>query len=114
MDLSKVPHKYRDLAPVFSKQKASSLPHHQPYDCSTDLLPGAHLPSNRLHNLSGPERDFMRTYTEESLDAGIIQPSTSPVGAGFLFVEKKYKSLGPCIDYKGLNQITAKNKYPHL
>lgn len=49
---------------------------------------------------------------EESLDLGIISPSTSPVGAGFFFVTKKDKTLHPCIDYQGLNNITIKNKYP--
>ena len=44
--------------------------------------------------------------------AGIIHPSSSPVGAGFFFISKKDKSLRPCIDYHGLNDITVKNKYP--
>ena len=43
--------------------------------------------------------------------AGIIRPSSSPLGAGF-FVTKKDKSLWPCIDFCGLNNITIKNKYP--
>lgn len=43
---------------------------------------------------------------------GIIRPSSSPVGAGFFFVSKKDKSLRPCIDYRCLNQITIRNKYP--
>lgn len=54
----------------------------------------------------------MKTYIEEYLSSGIIRPSTSPVGACFFFVEKKDKSLRPCIDYRGLNLITVKNKYP--
>ena len=48
----------------------------------------------------------------ESLAAGIIHPSSSPVGGGFFFVGKKDGSLRPCIDYRGLNDITVKNKYP--
>uniref|UniRef100_A0A8C6VZ26 Gypsy retrotransposon integrase-like protein 1 n=1 Tax=Nothobranchius furzeri TaxID=105023 RepID=A0A8C6VZ26_NOTFU len=54
----------------------------------------------------------MANYISESLSAGIIRPSTSPLGAGFFFVSKKDGSLRPCIDYRGLNQITIKNKYP--
>ncbi|KAK9539546.1 hypothetical protein VZT92_004645 [Zoarces viviparus] len=54
----------------------------------------------------------METYITDSLTAGIIRPSSSPVGAGFFFVAKKDKSLRPCIDYRGLNQITTRNKYP--
>lgn len=54
----------------------------------------------------------MKTYINESLAAGIIRPSSSPAGAGFIFVGKKDKSLRPCIDYRGLNNVTVKNRYP--
>ena len=54
----------------------------------------------------------MEEYIGDSLAAGIIRPSSSPAGAGFFFVEKKDKTLRPCIDYRGLNEITVKNRYP--
>ena len=54
----------------------------------------------------------MKKYIDDSLAAGIIRPSSSPAGAGFFFVDKKDKSLRPCIDYRGLNDITIKNRYP--
>ena len=54
----------------------------------------------------------MENYIGESLAAEIIRPSSSPVGAGFFFVTKKDHTLRPCIDYRGLNSITLKNKYP--
>lgn len=54
----------------------------------------------------------MKEYIKDSLNSGIIRPSTSPVGAGFFFVSKMDKTLRLCIDYRGLNQITVKNKYP--
>ncbi|XP_023208460.1 retrotransposon-like protein 1, partial [Xiphophorus maculatus] len=111
-DLSRIPPEYHDLHSVFRKNKALSLPPHRPYDCVIDLLPGAPLPSSRLYNISRPERESMLTYINESLAAGIIRPSTSPLGAGFFFVSKKDGSLRPCIDFKCLNQITIKNKYP--
>ena len=111
-DLSDVPIEYHDLQEVFSIDRAMSLPPHRPYDCAIDLLPGATLPSSRLYNLSRPEREAMERYIKDSLEAGIIRPSSSPVGAGFFFVSKKDKSLRPCIDYRGLNNITIKNKYP--
>ena len=74
--------------------------------------PGSHLPSSRLFNLSHPERESMEDYIGESLAAGIIRPFSSPVGAGFFFVSKKDRSLRPCIDYRGLNNIMLNNKYP--
>ncbi|KAL3968321.1 potassium voltage-gated channel Eag-related subfamily H member 3 [Sarotherodon galilaeus] len=111
-DLSTVPAEYHDLGEVFSKDGAQSLPPHRPYDCGIDLLPGAPLPTSRLYSISKPERESMERYITDSLAAGIIRPSTSPLGAGFFFVEKKDKTLRPCIDYRGLNKITIKNKYP--
>lgn len=110
-DLSVVPSVYQDLMAVFSKDEACSLPPYRPYDCAIDLLPGAPLPSGRLYSLTQPEREAMEKYIMDSLAAGIIRPSSSPVGAGFFFVEKKDKSLRPCIDFRQLNSITVKNKY---
>lgn len=111
-DLSSIRLEYHDLGMVFSKDLALSLPPHQPYDCAIDLLPGAPLPTSWLYNLSRPEREAMERYIHDSLAAGIIRSSSSPVDAGFFFVGKKDGSLRPCIDYRGLNNITVKNKYP--
>lgn len=112
IDLSTIPSVYHDLQEVFSKDKALSLPPHRPYDCAIELLPGAPLPSQKLYNLSKPEKESMEQYITDSLAAGLIRPSSSPVGAGFFFVEKKDKTLRPCIDFRGINDITVKNKYP--
>ena len=111
-DLTGVPHVYLDLSLVFSKDRALSLPPHRPYDCAIDLLPGAALPKGRLYNISLPEKEAMRSYISESLASGLIKPSSSPVAAGFFFVAKKDGGLRPCIDYRALNNITVKNKYP--
>uniref|UniRef100_A0A669DIS8 ribonuclease H n=1 Tax=Oreochromis niloticus TaxID=8128 RepID=A0A669DIS8_ORENI len=111
-DLSAILSEYHDLKQVFCKDRARSLPPHRPYDCSIDLLPGAPLPTSRLYSLSQPERECMEKYINESLAEGLIRPSSSPVAAGFFFVTKKDKSLRPCIDFQGLNNITIKNKYP--
>ncbi|XP_035265328.1 uncharacterized protein LOC118223192 [Anguilla anguilla] len=110
-NLATIPPMYHDLGEAFSKQRALSLPPHRPYDCGIDLLPGAAIPSRRLFNLSRSERKAMETYIHDSLAAGIIRPSPSPVGAGFFFINKKDQSLRPCIDYRELNNITVKNKY---
>ncbi len=111
-DLSGVPEEYLDLRAVFSHSRATSLPPHRPYDCSIDLLPGTMPPRRRLYSLSAPEREALEKYFTESLAAEIIVPSSSPAGAGFFFVKKKDGSLRPCIDYRGLNDITVKNRYP--
>ncbi|CAK6981241.1 uncharacterized protein LOC108874699, partial [Scomber scombrus] len=112
IDLTNVPRGYHELKDAFSKDRALTLPPHRPYDCAIDLLPGSSLPTQRLYNLSKPEKETMETYINDSVAAGVIRPSSSPVGAGFFFVAKKDKTLRPCIDYTGLNAITVKNKYP--
>ncbi|XP_072770759.1 DNA-binding protein RFX2 isoform X1 [Nerophis lumbriciformis] len=112
IDLSVVLTAYHNLKEVFSKDRALSLPPHRPYDCCINLLPGATLPSSRLYNISKHERDALEEYITTSLVSGLIRPSNSPLAAGFFFVEKKDKTLRPCIDYRALNNITVKNKYP--
>lgn len=102
-----MPPSYHDLLEVFSKDKALSLPPHRPYDCEIDLLPRAPLPSGQGYSLSRPEREPMESYIHSSLAVGLIRPSTSPVGVGFVFVDKKDGLLRPCIN---LNNITVKNK----
>uniref|UniRef100_A0A7N8Y6S3 Retrotransposon gag domain-containing protein n=1 Tax=Mastacembelus armatus TaxID=205130 RepID=A0A7N8Y6S3_9TELE len=111
-DLSSVPAVYHDLREVFNKDKATSLPPHRPYDCAIDLLPGTSPPRGRLFPLSQPEKQVMEEYIQNSLNSGLIRPSKSPAGVGFFFVAKKDGGLRPCIDCRGLNEITVKNRYP--
>ncbi|KAL0401529.1 UNVERIFIED_CONTAM: Transposon Ty3-G Gag-Pol polyprotein [Sesamum latifolium] len=54
----------------------------------------------------------LKKQLEELLDKGFIRPSISPWGAPVLFVKKKDGSMRLCIDYRQLNRITIKNKYP--
>ncbi|XP_060775509.1 uncharacterized protein LOC132885169 [Neoarius graeffei] len=111
-ELSQVPTEYWDLKEVFSKSRAAVLPPHRAYDCAIDLLPGTTPPRGRLFSLSQPERKAMEEYLKDALVSGFIRPSTSPAGAGFFFVGKKDGGLRPCIDYRGLNKITVRNRYP--
>ena len=54
----------------------------------------------------------LKVQLQDLLDKGFIRPSTSPWGAPVLFVKKKDGSLQLCIDYRQLNKVTTKNKYP--
>uniref|UniRef100_A0A3B1ID85 Gypsy retrotransposon integrase-like protein 1 n=1 Tax=Astyanax mexicanus TaxID=7994 RepID=A0A3B1ID85_ASTMX len=107
-----VPDCYQDLKEVFSKERATQLPPHRPWDCSIDLLPNSTPPRSRVYPLSEPETLALEKYIDEALTMGHIRPSTSPCAAGFFFVEKKDGGLRPCIDYRGLNAISVKNPYP--
>lgn len=67
---------------------------------------------SKIYLLYHPETQAMEEYIEEALSSGFIHPSTSPASAGFIFVEKKDGGLRPCIDYRGLNNVTVKFCYP--
>ena len=54
----------------------------------------------------------LKVQLQELLDKGFIKPSVSPWGAPVLFVKKKDGSMRLCIDYKELNKVTVRNKYP--
>ncbi len=108
----KIPAYYQDFSDVFSKSKASQLPPHCPWDCTIDLLHNAMPPKSKVYPLSRHESKAMEDYIEEALNLGFIRPSTSPAAAGFFFVEKKDGGLRPCIDYRGLNNVTVKFRYP--
>ncbi|KAL0149399.1 hypothetical protein M9458_055296, partial [Cirrhinus mrigala] len=107
-----VPLEYQDLLEAFSRIKATQLPPHRPGDCAIDLIPGTTPPRGRIFPLSQAETAAMNTYIQEELVKGFIRPSTSPASAGFFFVKKKDGGLRPCIDYRGLNDVTIKYRYP--
>ena len=54
----------------------------------------------------------LKEQLQNLLDKGFIKPSVSPWGAPVLFVKKKDGSMRLCIDYRELNKVTIKNKYP--
>ncbi|KAK3517661.1 hypothetical protein QTP70_015159 [Hemibagrus guttatus] len=85
------------LSDVFCPKKASKLPPHWPWDCAIDLI---------------PEEKAMEEYITEVLAQGYIRPSMSPGASSFFFVANKDGSLRPCIDYRALNKITVKFRYP--
>jgi hypothetical protein len=62
--------------------------------------------------VSGPELVELKKQIDELLEKGYIRPSTSPWAAPVLFVEKKDGIKRMCIDYRFLNEVTVKNKYP--
>ncbi len=88
------------------------FPPHRPFNYAIDLLLSTSPPRGHLFSLSGPEREAMDEYIQESITAGLIHNSSSPAGTGFFFVKRKDGSLRPCIDYRGLNDITVKIRHP--
>src|SRR5215469_2061728 len=109
---SHIPSCYHDFANIFSKIKADKLPPHRPYDHSIELEPGSTVPFGPIYRLSETELQALRDFIEEFSAKGFIRPSKSPAGAPILFVKKKDGSLRLCVDYRGLNKITKKDRYP--
>jgi Reverse transcriptase (RNA-dependent DNA polymerase)/RNase H-like domain found in reverse transcriptase len=111
-DLSHVPREYHDFVDVFNKRKADTLPSHRPYDLKIDLEDGASPPIGPMYSLSQSELATLREFIDEHLRIGFIRPSKSPHGAPVLFINKKDGSLRLCVDFRGLNKISKKDRYP--
>ena len=77
-----------------------------------DLVPGTAPISKAPYRMAPPEMSELKTRLQELLDKGYIRPSASPWGAHVLFVKKKEWSMRLCIDYRELNNLNIKNKYP--
>ena len=108
-----IPEQYRDLAEVFSKPKAHELPPHRgELDHHINLEPGSKPVFGPIYNLSETELQVLKDYIDDNLRKRFIRPSTSPFGAPVLFVKKPNGSLRLCIDYRALNRLTIKNRYP--
>jgi hypothetical protein len=88
------------------------LPPTREIDFSIYLLPGSAPISKLPYRVSLPEPTELKIQLQELLDKEYIGPSVSPWGAPILFVKKKDGTLRLCIDYRQLNKMTIKNKYP--
>lgn len=97
---------------VFEKESFDSLPDHREWDHAIELTGEAKSIHRKLYPLSPAEQAELDKFLEENLSSGRIRPSKSPMAAPFFFVKKKDGSLRPVQDYRYLNSITVKNKYP--
>ena len=88
------------------------LPPQRVADFGIELHPGTSPISMTPHRMASVELQELRFQLQEPLDKGFIRPSTSPWGAPVLFAKKKDKTLRLCIDYRQLNRVTIKNRYP--
>ena len=77
-----------------------------------ELLPGTGPISKRPYRMLAKDLEEIKKQIKELLDKGYIRPSSSPWGSPVLLVEKKDGSLRMVVDYRALNEVTIKNKYP--
>ena len=106
-----LPTRYESYEDVFSEKAANDLPQHGPQDHAIETE-GKTPAFGPLYNLSATELGVLRDYIRDNLAKGFIRPSTSPAGAPILFVKKKDGTLRLCVDYRSLNRVTVKNRYP--
>ena len=110
---TKVPAEYSDYSDVFSAENAAELPENTGInEHAIELEEGKQPPFGPIYSLEPVELETLKTYIETNLANGFIQPSKSPAGAPILFDRKPDGSLRLCVDYRGLNNITIKNRYP--
>ena len=101
-----------EFADVFPSDLPLKLPPSRSVDHRIELEAGSTPPSKPAFRMSPIELDELKKQLTELEEHGFIQPSKSPFGAPVLFVKKKDGTTRMCVDYRALNKITIKNKYP--
>jgi hypothetical protein len=101
-------HEYPDVFP----DELPGMPPDRDIEFAIELQPGTAPISKRPYRMPPAELAELKKQLQELLDIGFILPSTSPWRCPALFVKKKDESLRLCVDYRPLNAVTIKNKYP--
>ncbi|KAI3726230.1 hypothetical protein L1987_66027 [Smallanthus sonchifolius] len=101
----------REFPEVFPED-LPGLPPQRQVEFQIDLTPGAAPIARAPYRLAPSELQELSTQLQELLDKGFIRPSSSPWAAPVLFVKKKDGTFRMCIDYRELNKVTVKNRYP--
>jgi len=101
----------RDFPDVFPDD-VQGLPPTRQVEFRIDLIPNATPVAKAPYRLAPSEMQELAAQLRELQDKGFIRPSSSPWGAPVLFVKKKDRSFRMCIDYRELNKLTVKNRYP--
>ena len=99
---------YEDVFP----DELQGLPLHRDVDFVIELHPNTSPIFMTPHKMTPVELQEIKLQIQDLLVRGFIRPSTSPWGASVLFAKRKDKTLRLCIDYRQLNRVTIKNRYP--
>ena len=102
----------KEFGDVMPAEMPKKLPPRREVDHQIELIPGARPPAMAPYRMAIPELQELRRQLDGMLEAGIIQPSKAPFGAPVLFQAKHDGSKRLCVDYRALNKMTVKNKYP--
>jgi hypothetical protein len=103
-----VVHEFPDVFP----DDLLGMPPKRAIEYKIELQPGTAPISKAPYKMSREELSELKIQLKDLLDKGFIHPSSSPWGCSALFVSKRDKGLRLCVDYRPLNVVTIKNKYP--
>lgn len=108
-----VPEPYRGFDKVFNDEASKRFPTSKPWDHHIDLKPEA-IPRTtcKVYPLTPQEQVALDEFLNEHMERGTIRKSNSPLASPFFFVKKKDGKLRPVQDYRKLNEMTIKNRYP--
>jgi hypothetical protein len=101
----------QEFADVFPDE-LPGMPPERDVEFTIDLVPGTKPIAKNAYQLAAAELAELKKQLEELQQKGFIRPTASPWGAPVLFVKKKDGSMRLCVDYRDLNAVTIKNKYP--
>ena len=101
----------REFPDVFPEE-LPGIPPEREVDLSIEVVQGMTPISRAPYRVAPTELKELKTQLQGLLDKGFIRPGILPWGASILFVKKKDDTLRMCIDYRQINKVTVKNKYP--
>ena len=107
-----VPREYHNYFTLFEEEERKDLPPYRHNGHKIELDPTKDILDKKLYPTKEKELEELRDYLGKNQSQGWIRESDSPVGAPILFVKKKDGSLRLCVDYRGLNAVTKKDRYP--
>ena len=108
-----VPGEYHDLLQAFEKGDKTSLPPHRPgIDLEINMEEGKGVPEQKIYPLGAEELETVQEYINKNEARGWIREAFTDEGSPIMFVKKNEGSLRLCVDYRALNEVTKKDRYP--
>ena len=107
-----LPEYYREWASVFSEEVINKLPAHSTWDNEIKLVEGSTPPYGPIYPLNEKELAVLWEYINKQMEVGKIRFSKSQTGSPILFIPKADGTLRLCVEYRGLNKITVKDRTP--
>jgi len=112
ISLQTIPPAYSRYLPMFEEDMAKHLQPPRPMDLKIELKEGTQAPFGPLYHMSIEELKILKAYISQNLSRGFIRVSSSSAASPVLFVKTNDGTLRLCVDYRALNSITKKDRYP--